>query len=697
MALLLGLNVFQAVSAQKPTYTELYRPQYHFTPPRNFMNDPNGLLYYKGIYHLFYQWNPDGPSATSWAHATSSDLTHWEHQPVALLARGYPTNVTELFWSGSAVADIDNTSGFGNNGTVPLFAMYTSNYQYAQTLPSGKRVQKNQQSQSIAYSLDEGMTWTTHDAVNPVILEPPAAYSDQLFNFRDPYVFWHDPTKKWIAVLSLPVLHKLLIYTSRDLTDWALANEFGPVNAVGGAWECPNLFPLPVDGNDANVKWVVVVGLNPGGPPGTIGSGTQYVVGKFDGTAFTADTDSVYPTATPPPSDSIIFADFEGAGTFADLGWTATGDFIGRSPVNGALPGQDPVTGYLGKRLVNTFFNGDASTGTLVSQSFRISKRYINILVGGGRDLNNTAVYLKVAGKTVRSATGTNTETLYWQSWDVASLLNQKARIEIVDTAAGSWGHINIDGISFSDSTARSKVANWVDWGPDFYAAQVYNGLPSDERVAIGWMNNWQYAGLIPTDPWRGAMSIPRKLSLKTIGGKVTLVQDPTGDWNSVSHEGLDISWSSVKKGTKSLGDVGKALHIDLSFSDRAPAVSGSSQFGIIVRATPDLKQQTRVGYDFATKELFVDRTHSGNVSFDDTFAETYYAPLAANANGQINMRIYVDWSSVEVFGGQGETTITAQIFPGDDATYAQIFSVGGDTRRVKVGINQLSSTWTIR
>jgi beta-fructofuranosidase/levanase len=127
MALLVGLGVCQAVSAQKPTYTELYRPQYHFTPPKNFMNDPNGLLYYKGIYHMFYQYNPDGASATSWGHATSLDLTHWEQQPIALLARGYPTNVTELFWSGSAVADVDNKSGFGHNGKIPLVAMYTSN------------------------------------------------------------------------------------------------------------------------------------------------------------------------------------------------------------------------------------------------------------------------------------------------------------------------------------------------------------------------------------------------------------------------------------------------------------------------------------------------------------------------------------------------------------------------------------------
>jgi beta-fructofuranosidase/levanase len=242
---------------------------------------------------------------------------------------------------------------------------------------------------------------------------------------------------------------------------------------------------------------------------------------------------------------------------------------------------------------------------------------------------------------------------------------------------------------------ARSQVANWVDWGPDFYAALGYNGLSSDERVAIGWMNNWQYGGLIPTSPWRSAMSIPREFSLKTINGKATLVQAPMENWGSiVNRKGLDRSWSSVNEGTNSLGSVGKALRIELSFSDREPAAAGSSRFGIIVRATPDLKQLTLVGYDFATKELFIDRSQSGNVSFDGTFPATYYAPLAANANGQINLRIYVDWSSVEVFGGQGETTMTTQIFPSESATYAQIFSTGGNTENVRIGINGISSTW---
>jgi beta-fructofuranosidase/levanase len=182
---------------------------------------------------------------------------------------------------------------------------------------------------------------------------------------------------------------------------------------------------------------------------------------------------------------------------------------------------------------------------------------------------------------------------------------------------------------------------------------------------------------------------------LKTIDGKATLVQAPTEKWGSiVRRKALDRSWSSLNQGTKSLGSVGKALQIELSFSDREPAAAEASQFGIIVRATPDLKQQTRVGYDFSTKEIFVDRSQSGDVSFDGTFPATYYAPLAATAKGQINLRIYVDWSSVEVFGGEGETTMTAQIFPSDSAAHAQIFSTGGNTQNVRIRINEISSAW---
>ncbi|OBT39063.1 hypothetical protein VE00_10446 [Pseudogymnoascus sp. WSF 3629] len=834
LALTLGLLASQIASAQ--TYNETYRPQYHFTPSQNWMNDPNGLLYYNDVYHMYYQYNPGGTTwgAMSWGHATSSDLTHWQQQPIALLARGYPGTITEMFFSGSVVADVQNTSGFGVNGIIPFVAIYTSYYPGSEKLPSGKSVVGGQQAQSIAYSLDEGMTWTTYDVGNPVIPVPPQPYQDQNQNFRDPFVFWHDPSQKWILVVSLAQLHKLLIYTSTNLKDWTQVSEFGPVNAVGGVWECPSIFPLPLDGDETNVKWVAQIGLNPGGPPGTTGSGTQYVVGSFDGTTFLADST---------PSGAIVFTDFEGKGTFADLGWTATGDLVGASPAQGTLAGQQTVTGYQGSRLVDTFLNGDATTGTLTSPSFTISHKNINFLIGGGdfpnqecisliiggkiiftatgsnneellpktwdvsalvgqvavieivdlltggwghinideitfsnpsdtifQDFEGTGTFdslgwratgdltgtspaqgtfagqnpvtgylgnrlvntflngdattgtlsktfivtqksisfligggnfpnqecinLLVQGQVVRTATGSNSEQLMWQSWDVTGFVGQNATIEIVDLLSGGWGHILIDQITFSDSSQGEDGTNWMDWGPDFYAAASFNGLSSTDRVDIAWMNNWQYGGAIPTSPWRSAMSIPRILSLQTINEKATLVQQPKEDWASLETTGsYSGSWNVVPEGNQTLQLSGKALDITLTFSDRS-SVSPSPQFGLILRATPDLTQQTRVGYDFSTKQLFVDRTKSGNVGFDGTFSSVYYAPLMPASNGIVTMRILLDRSSVEIFGGNGEVTLTAQIFPNDDGTDVWVFSTGGDTNGVTMKSKAVGSAW---
>ncbi|KAH9204205.1 glycosyl hydrolase family protein [Leptodontidium sp. 2 PMI_412] len=860
------LTLIQTSIAQ--TYNELYRPQYHFSPAKNWMNDPNGLVYYNGTYHMYYQYNPGGNTwgAMSWGHATSSDLTHWKQQPVALQARGYPGEITEMFFSGSTVVDTQNTSGFGSDGKVPFIAMYTSYYPGTSVLPSGKTVNGGTQAQSIAYSLDQGMTWTTYDAANPVILAPPAPYADQWKDFRDPFVFWHDASQKWISVISLAQLHKLLIYTSTNLKTWTYVSEFGPMNAVGGVWECPSIFPLPLDGDGANTKWVAQIGLNPGGPPGVVGSGTQYIVGNFNGTAFVAETRapssstatstmsstlSTSPTPTPTAAGNITFQDFEGTGDYASLGWTATGGLIGTAPAQGTLGGQQAVTGYAGNRLVNTFINVDATTGTLTSPIFQISRPVINFLIGGGNAPGTECINLKVQGQTqpvrtatglndekllpqswdvtefigqnatleivdqstggwghilidqitftgnavsptvnsqaglysfdgpgtyadkgwtatgdlvgtspaqgtlngqnpvtgysgnyvntfingdatigtltspsfvisensihfligggnapgvqcinlviqgqiVRTATGADEEKLVPKSWDVTSFIGQSAVIEIVDASTGGWGHILVDEITFSDSSNEPYGTSWMDYGPDFYAAATFNGLAIADRFSVAWMNNWQYATAIPTSLWRSIFSIPRQLSLKTIGGRPTLIQKPVADFISLQKSTYTNTFDTVVEGNQLLPLTSKTLDITLSFSDRV-ASSSSSQFGIILRATSDLTQQTRVGYDFSAKTLFVDRTKSGNVGFDGTFSNTYYAPLIAASNGKVTLRILLDWSSVEVFGGEGEVTLSAQIFPSDNGVDARLFSSGGSTNGVSIIANVLGSAW---
>ncbi|NDV44286.1 glycoside hydrolase family 32 protein [Flagellimonas sediminis] len=251
-------------------YSEPYRPQFHFSPEANWMNDPNGLVYQDGVYHLFYQYYPDdtvwGPM--HWGHAVSKDLVRWEHKPIAL----YPDE-HGLIFSGSAVVDSQNTSGFAKNGETPLVAIFTYH-----DMDGEKAGRTDFQTQGIAYTLDNGDTWTKFKG-NPVI------GNEGIKDFRDPKVTWHEASKRWI--LTLVAGDHAQFYTSPNLKDWTLTGEFGKdYGAHGGVWECPDLFPLQVDGENES-KWVLIISINPGAPNG--GSGTQYFIGDFDGKTFTTD------------------------------------------------------------------------------------------------------------------------------------------------------------------------------------------------------------------------------------------------------------------------------------------------------------------------------------------------------------------------------------------------------------------------
>lgn len=253
----------------KSDYSQPHRPRFHFSPPAKWMNDPNGMVYHQGEYHLFYQHNPDssvwGPM--HWGHATSKDLVHWQNQPIAL----YPDSLGTIF-SGSAVYDEQNTSGLGSANNPPLVAIFTSHLTEAE-----KAGRNNYQTQSLAYSLDNGRTWKKY-AKNPVLPNPG------IKDFRDPKVSWHSPSKQWVMVLA--VVDHIEFYGSPNLLSWKKLSQFGGkgIGAHGGVWECPDLFPLTVNGQE---KWVLLVSINPGGPQG--GSATQYFVGNFNGKQFTWD------------------------------------------------------------------------------------------------------------------------------------------------------------------------------------------------------------------------------------------------------------------------------------------------------------------------------------------------------------------------------------------------------------------------
>ncbi len=246
-------------------YTEEYRPQFHFTPELNWMNDPNGLVYFEGEYHLFYQHNPHGMEwgHMSWGHAVSRDLMHWEHLPIAL-----HEEYGVMAFSGSCVIDEKNTSGFGKDGQIPMVAIYTGHGHGRQT-------------QDLAYSLDRGRTWTKYED-NPVL-------DLQKEDFRDPKVFWHEATQKWIMVVSLAVEKKIHFYGSTDLKDWKLLSEFGPAGVKDKPnWECPDLFELPIVNEPGKTHWVLEVDIGSGAIAG--GSGGEYFTGIFDGERFTADS-----------------------------------------------------------------------------------------------------------------------------------------------------------------------------------------------------------------------------------------------------------------------------------------------------------------------------------------------------------------------------------------------------------------------
>lgn len=562
-------NEMPDVHAQQK-YKERYRPQFHFTPAKNWMNDPNGLIYHKGQYHMYYQYNPTGDvwGNMSWGHAISDDLMHWKEQPVALNALNPPADPgpgprNEFFFSGSVVYDGSCSSGLGGSGSEldletgsstqdeegsvppPFVAVYTSFYPNDITLPTGRAIHAGMQAQSIAYSIDDGLTWKEH-AGNPVLLFPPTCYKDQWKDIRDPFVFWYAPSRLWVMALALSQVHKVLFYTSRNLIQWTHVGEFGPANSVGGVWECPSLFPLPLDGDESNLKWVLLVSINSGGPAFANSSATQYFVGDFNGSSFMADTDNFY------------------------------------------VP--------------------------------------------------------SIAGK-----------------------------------------------------------ANWLDYGPDYYAAATYNGLDNHERVAIAWMNDWAYASLIPTSPWRSAMTIPRRLTLDTIDGDCTrLISTPFPSLQNLERGAVLFSktWHSLPNGEVIIPASGKSLDITVTFCP----VASSKQLSLNVRtstheppnATSAAAAAATIGYDFINQRMFVQRHAAGaDSSLSPDYEGTYYAPLKPKS-GLIKLRLLLDWSSVEVFGGQGESTITAQIFPRDDEQAGIVLSSDGGARDVEVEVVEVASVWGV-
>ncbi|MFC3560305.1 glycoside hydrolase family 32 protein [Pedobacter jamesrossensis] len=464
-----------SVGANAQSVREKYRPAFHFTPKAHWMNDPNGMVYLNGKYHLFFQYNPDstvwGPM--HWGHAISKDMIHWKEQPIAL----YPDSLGTIF-SGSAVIDKDNTAGFGKNAMVAIFTHHNKKIEDQKT--------GLHQNQSLAYSLDEGQTWRKYKG-NPVLPNPG------IWDFRDPKVMWHPATGKW--VMTLATKDRITFYSSSDLKKWTKESEFGEkLGAHGGVWECPDLFPLELNGK---THWVLLVSINPGGPNG--GSATQYFTGDFDGKTFKPD----------------------------------------------------------------------------------------------------------------------------------------------------------------------SEKQKWMDYGTDNYAGVTFSNTGA-RKVLMGWMNNWNYANVVPTDSWRGATTLPRDLILKSVGEEIYLTSVPITELSDLQKVALE------RKGLKGINSLdlsaglkeGKGTKIELQ-------VNSPGDFSI--NLGDGKNQKLIIGFE-QNKGYFIDRSNAGNGEFEKNFAKRHFSPRISNADYK-KIVIFIDAASVELFADDGLTTMTEIFFPIQKNTLLEIES----------------------
>lgn len=606
---------------------EAFRPAFHFTPKKHWMNDPNGMVYYQGEYHLFYQHNPDssvwGPM--HWGHAISKDMVNWQHQEIKL----FPDEHGTIF-SGSAVVDWQNSSGFGSKENPPLVAIFT--YHDDKKAAQGAI---DFQTQGIAYSTDKGRTWIKY-ANNPVLKNPG------IRDFRDPKVSWHEDTQQWVMVLAQD--DHIGFYSSKDLKTWQFESNFGADwGSHAGVWECPDLIRVRIEGTD-EYKYVLLVSINPGAPNG--GSGTQYFVGDFDGEKFVLDSDyQKMLTGTPAAfPEGLDFSNFKNG----LKNWQVSGDafhIVNDQPTN---------------TIASSFKGSDEAIGTLTSKSFAIDHDFINFKIAGGKHHNSTAIQLLVNGEIVKTASGNNTGTMTERSWNVSQLKGQQAYIKVVDNERGDWGHIKIADIVFSDKAADEKYepSIWLDYGTDNYAGVTFSDVQDGRNLFMGWMSNWQYANQVPTEVWRSAMTIPRELKLLQTPAGVRLASQPVKELGSLLS---NTQQKATLTGANSY-QLDELFTIEPGQFKVSFSIANSEQVTDIVLSS-DTGEYTKLQLNPAKGQLILDRRQSGLKDFEDGFASLQTAPLQKGLE-YYDVDIWVDKASVEVFVNKGVSSMTSIVFP---------------------------------
>lgn len=622
------------------TYTEKYRGQFHFSPSSGWIGDACGFLYYKGQYHMFW-----------WGKATSTDLVHFNQQSLKSLS-GEPQGVE--YWTGSTVIDKNNTASFGANAMIPIYTM------------GGGAIQK----QGLSYNTNDAYSSFQYYKGNPVL---DIGNSD----FRDPTVFWYAPQSKWVMAISLATERKIQFYSSTNLKNWTWMSDFGPLGAREGVWECPDLFQLPVDGNSNNKKWVLVVCVSP--------NHEQYFTGDFDGTTFTPDSQTTNYLNHGTGLDGSLYMGFDDN----DYGsWTTTGDAFGTSPI------KNSNSAHIGDGMVTSCMAGDSGTGTLTSSPFTISNNAINFLIAGGNHPNETCINLIVNNQIVRTTTGDNSSNLKWNGWDVSDLIGKTAQIQIVDNYTNSdWGHIDIDQIMFSDTLHSENLehALWVDYGSDFYASRTFRDYDGtlNNTTWLAWTNNWEYAKSVPGSWGQGQWSIARNLSLKTYPEGIRLVQSPITQLQTLRNAKVSLQNKVLPSGTSTISEFTPSentYEIDANFSTSNPNNFG---FNLCVGSG----RKIIVGYNTKTSCMYIDRTNCTDATIPN-FSKILYAPVAPE-NNQIEMRIFVDKSSIEVFTNSGKAVFTVLTYPAEQQTGLEVFSENSNETTLNFNGWMMGSMWS--
>lgn len=637
-----------SVSPRDSLYNEMYRPQFHFSPKKGWIGDPDGTIKYNGEYHLFW-----------WGHATSKDLVYWNEEPYPMKGG----DGTFTYYTGTIVVDTLNTAGFGTEDSVAMIAIYTMHHR-----KNSKTPDIEEQAISISKDYRNFHFWEG----NPVI-------ESEREHFRDPYVFWDEIYLRWAMVITAPIEKQIEIYTSNDLKNWEYKSSFGPLGAVKEMWEVPELFQIPLNDDSNNKKWVMICGMGP--------NKAQFWVGDFDGERFTPDSITVNYLTKGDGLSGILIEDFELGYSF----WNES-----ESNRNESFHTIDQsLQGYFGDSYMLVRTGQKTSSMNVISKEFTIEKNNINFLFGSSSKVPTSGVKLFVGNREVAHKQADGIQVFSWVGFDVSEWVGEKAHIEVSNTSKDSIDWVAVDHFIQSDvllDTGREH-ANWIDWGQDFYAISRYRNYDEkeDEKyIWIGWLGNWTYIRDNPT-PWGStAESIPRSISLISSSEGYTITQNPINEFKKLRSDSVSIDSRDIS-GTiplKEFMPVRNTYELKATFE-----LNGLKEQDFGLNIAVGGTDKIVLGYDRSTSNIYLDRTKSGEVSFHPEFPSIAKAPISID-DGEITFHVFVDQLSVEVFINDGKKSISSLVFPKPESVGIEFFSNNGTTHLRRLDAWNLSSIW---